>query len=100
MAISFLHSNAQASRWRSRACAAHLLGRDPGHLAEAIIREILSLPFFDRLQNEAGDEFGLVAIGVIRRRSAAGRLSHPVLAKISRRDERVDFTDDDAVLFQ
>jgi hypothetical protein len=60
-----------------------LLGRDPGHLAEAIIREILSLPFFDRLQNEAGDEFGLVAIGVIGRRSAAGRISHPVLAKIS-----------------
>jgi hypothetical protein len=52
------------------------------------------------LQNEAGDEFGLVAIGVIGRRSAAGRMSRPVLAKISRRDERVDFTDNDAVLFQ
>src|SRR5260370_36319778 len=77
-----------------------LLGRDPGHLAEGIIREILSLPFFDRLQNEAGYEFGLVAVGVIRRRPAAGRLSHPVLSKTRRRAERVDFTDDDPVLFQ
>ena len=57
--------NARASRWRSRARAAHLLGRDAGHLAEAIIREILCLSFFDRLQNETGDEFGLVAISVI-----------------------------------
>jgi len=46
-------------------CAADLLGRDPGHLPEAIIREILGLPFFDSLQNKAGDEFGLVAIGVM-----------------------------------
>jgi hypothetical protein len=42
-----------------------ILGRAPGHFAEPIIREILSLPLFDGLQNEAGDEFGLVAIGVI-----------------------------------
>src|SRR4029077_13412184 len=42
--------SAQTAPWRSRAFAAHRLGRDPGHLAEAIIREILSLPFFDRLQ--------------------------------------------------
>jgi hypothetical protein len=41
------------------------LGPDPGHFAKTIIREILSVPFFDRLQNEAGDEFGHVAIGVI-----------------------------------
>ena len=80
--------------------ARRILGPDPGHFAKTIIREILRLPFFDRLQNEAGDEFGLVAVGVIRRRSATGRISHPVLAKISRRDERVNFTDDDAVSFQ
>jgi len=49
----------------TRAGAAHLLGSAPGHFAKTIIREILGLPFFDRLQNEAGDEFGLVAIGVI-----------------------------------
>src|SRR5712692_7217767 len=79
---------------------ASLLGRDPGHFAKTIIREILSLPFFDSLQNEAGDEFGLVAFGVIGRRSAAGRIPHPVLAEVRRRDKRVDFTDDDAVLFQ
>ena len=45
--------------------AKHLLGCAPSHFAETIIREILSLTFFDRLQNEAGDEFGLVAIAVI-----------------------------------
>ena len=43
----------------------HLLGRNPGHFAKTIIREIMSLAFFDGLQYEAGDEFGLVAIGVI-----------------------------------
>ena len=42
-----------------------LLSRDPGHFAEPIIREILGPPSFDGLQNEAGHEFGLVAIGVI-----------------------------------
>ena len=42
-----------------------LLGRGPAHFAEPIIREVLGLPFFDGLQNETGDEFGLVAIGVI-----------------------------------
>jgi hypothetical protein len=41
------------------------LGRNPGHFAKTIIREILSLALFDGLQYEAGDEFGLVAIGVI-----------------------------------
>src|SRR3984893_15993226 len=46
------------------------LGREPCQFAKTIIREILSLPFFDRLQNEAGDEFGLVAIAVIGRGSA------------------------------
>ena len=39
--------------------------RDTGHLSKPIIGEILGLPFFDRLQNETGDEFRLVAIGVI-----------------------------------
>src|ERR1700733_1978271 len=77
-----------------------LLGADPGHFAEPVIGEVLGLPFFDRLQNEIGDEFGLVAIGVIGRRSPAGRTSHPVVAKVRRRDERIDFTDDYAVLFQ
>src|SRR6266852_4453513 len=88
-----LHSNilfcilsTRASLWRSRACTAHLLGRDPGHFAEPIIREILSLPFFNRLQNEAGNEFGLVAIGVIGCWSAVGRIPHPVRAKVRRRD--------------
>ena len=76
------------------------LGRAPCHFAEAIIRKILSLPFFDSLQNEAGDEFGPVTIGVIGRRSAAAWIPHPVLAEICRRDKRVDFTDDDGVLFQ
>src|ERR1700689_4086547 len=47
---------------------ATLLSRDPGHFAKTVIREILSLSFFDRLQNEAGDKFGLVAFGVIGRR--------------------------------
>ncbi len=37
-----------------------MLGRDPGHSAKTIIREILCLPLFDRLQNETGDEFGLI----------------------------------------
>ena len=35
-----------------------------GHFAKAFIREILSLPFADRLQNETGSEFGCVAIGI------------------------------------
>ena len=43
----------------------HLLGRNPGQLAKTIIREILSLSLLDGFQNEAGDEFGLVSIGVI-----------------------------------
>jgi hypothetical protein len=30
---------------------ADVLGRGPGHITEPIIREILSLPFFDRSQN-------------------------------------------------
>ena len=36
------------------------LGRDPGHFAKTISREILRLALFDSLQHEAGDEFGLV----------------------------------------
>src|SRR5258708_13993741 len=79
---------------------ASLLGRDPGHFAKTINSEMLSLPFFDSLQNEAGDEFGLVALGVIGRRSAAGRIPHPVVDEVCCRDERVDFTHHDAVLFQ
>ena len=63
-----------------------LLGRDPSHFAKTIIREVLGLPFFDGLQNETGNKFGLVAIGVIGRRSAAGRIPHPVLAEVRRRD--------------
>jgi hypothetical protein len=34
-------------------------------LAKAIVREILGRAFFDGFQNEAGDEFGLISIGVI-----------------------------------
>src|SRR5215831_21376440 len=78
--------------------SAHIL--DPRHFAEAIVREILSLPFFDGLQNETSDEFGRVTLAVIGRRSAASRIPHPVLAEICRSDKRVDLTDDDAVLFQ
>ena len=77
-----------------------VLGGDPGHFTEAIIREILSLPFLDGSQNKTGHEFGLVTIGVTGRRSADGWLSHPVLAEVRRGDKRIDFTDDDAVLFQ
>jgi hypothetical protein len=76
------------------------LGRDPSHFAKIIIREILGLAFFDSLQNEAGDEFGLVTIGVVSRGSATCWIAHPVFAEVRRRDEWVDFADDDAVLFQ
>jgi hypothetical protein len=62
--------------------AAHLLGQDSGHFAKTIIREILSLPFFDRLQNEASDEFGLVSIGVIGRRPATRRIPIRWLPKL------------------
>src|SRR5260370_9311611 len=79
---------------------ASLLCGDPGIFAKTIMREILRLPFLDSLQNETGDEFGLVAFGVIGRRSAAGRIPHPVAAEVCCRDERVDFTHHDAVLFQ
>src|SRR5690349_22441609 len=75
------------------------LGRDPGHFAKTIIREILRLAFFDSLQNEAGDEFGLVTIGVMSRGSATPWIAHSVLAEVRRCNEWVDFADDDAVLF-
>jgi hypothetical protein len=76
------------------------LGRDPGHFTEPVIPEILRLPFFDGLEHETGHKFGLVAFGVIGRRPAASRIPHPVLAEVCRCDERIDFADDDAVLFQ
>src|SRR5260370_16496202 len=38
---------------------ASLLGRDPGHFAKTIIREILSLPFFNSFHNQAPHQFGL-----------------------------------------
>jgi hypothetical protein len=41
------------------------LGRNTGHFAKTIIREILRLAFFDGLQNEAGDEFGLVTLRIL-----------------------------------
>jgi hypothetical protein len=41
----------------------------PGDFAKTIISEILRLAFFDSLQNEAGDEFGLVNLGVMSRGS-------------------------------
>jgi hypothetical protein len=97
MAISFFESQAQESRWKFCAWVPHLLG-GPGHFAEPIIREILGLPFFDRLQNKVRHELRLVALGIIGCRSAAGRISHPVLAEVRRRDEGIDFADDDAVL--
>ena len=58
------------------------------------------MPLIDGLQNEAGNEFGGVALGVIGGGPAAGRISHSVPAKVRRRDERVDFTDDNPVLLQ
>jgi len=54
IAIMVTHNSYQ---WQLSACS--------GHFAKPVIREILSLPFFDRLQNQAGHEFGLVAGGVI-----------------------------------
>src|ERR1700739_924001 len=75
------------------------LGRGAGHFAKTIICEILGLAFFDSLQNQAGDEFGLVPFGVMSRGSATCRIAHPVFAEVRRRDEWVDFADDDAVLF-
>src|SRR5580692_7621801 len=76
------------------------LYRDPSHFAKTIIREILRLAFLNSLQNEASDEFGLVTLGVMGLGSAACRITHSVLAEVRRRDEWVDFADDDAVLFQ
>jgi hypothetical protein len=52
------------------------LSWNPGHFAEAIIREVLSLPFFNGLQNDIRDEFGLVAIYTIGGRPAAGWIPH------------------------
>src|ERR1700758_1219996 len=77
-----------------------MLGCAGGHFAEVIIREILRLAFFDSLQNEAGDEFGLVTVGVMRRGSATCWIAHPVVAEVRRRNEWVDFADKDGVLFQ
>ncbi len=71
-----------------------------GHFAKTIIREILRMAFFDSPQNEPCDELGLVTIGVTGRRPAARWIPHPVLAEVRRGDKRVDFADDDAVLFQ
>jgi hypothetical protein len=92
------------SRTRTRTWSAFArtggLGRDPGDFAKTIIREILGLAFFESLQNEAGDEFGLVTLGVMSRGSATCWIAHPVFAEVRRRDEWVDFADDDAVLFQ
>src|SRR5580704_8541164 len=76
------------------------LDRDPSHFAKTIIREILGLTFFNCLQNEAGDEFGLVTLGVMSRGSTTCWIAHSVLAKVRRRNEWVDFADDDVVLFQ
>ena len=45
--------------------ACPVLAGDPGHFAKTIVREILSPPFFKSLQNERGDEFGLVTLGVL-----------------------------------
>src|SRR5580704_14172597 len=75
-------------------------GSGPGHITKPIVREILRLTFFDGLQHKARYEFRLVALGVIGCRSAAGRISHPVLAEVRRRDKRVDLADDDVVLFE
>src|SRR5258708_9658706 len=71
---------------------ASLLGRDPGHFAKTIIREILRLPFLDCLHNETRDEFGLVAFGIIGRRSAATGIPHPVVPAVCCSHQPRDFT--------
>ena len=63
-----------------------------------IIGEILSLALFNRLANAIRDEFGAIALGIVSRRSASGRTAHPGLAKVRRRDERINFADDDIIL--
>jgi hypothetical protein len=35
------------------------LGGDPGYFTKTIVREILSLPTLDRLQDQAGNDSGL-----------------------------------------
>src|SRR5258705_13541024 len=62
--------------------------RDTGHLSQPIIREILSLTLFNRLQNKTCHEFRGIALAIIGRRSASRRTPHPVFAKVRRRDER------------
>src|SRR5690348_17843531 len=86
------HKEAMTESIRSRGAA--------GHFAEVVVGEVLGLAFFDSLQNQAGDEFRLVAIGVTGCGSATGRISHPVLAEIRRRDKWVDFADHNAILLQ
>jgi hypothetical protein len=50
-----------------------VLGRDPGHFAETIIREILSLSFFDGLQNETRSiSFGLSSASPMSRPAMTG----------------------------
>ncbi|HEY1889260.1 MAG TPA: hypothetical protein VGG63_02580 [Steroidobacteraceae bacterium] len=41
-----------------------LFFHDAGHLAQAIVGEILRVAFLDGLYDEARDEFGFVAVGV------------------------------------
>jgi hypothetical protein len=74
--------------------------RGSGHFAEPIIREIRRLSFLDGSQHKARHELRLVAVGVIGRRSAAGRISHTALAEVRRGDKRVDLSNDDAVFLQ
>ena len=74
--------------------------RDTRHLSEPIVREILRLTLFNRLQNETCHEFRGIALGIIGRRSAPGWTAHPVLAKVRRGDKRINLADDDMVLFQ
>ena len=50
-------------------CQSVLESNYAGHLAETVIREVLSLPFFDGSENKTGDEFRRIALGVIGRRA-------------------------------
>src|SRR5690348_18409770 len=86
------HKEAMTESIRSRGAA--------GHFAEVVVGEVLGLAFFDSFQNQAGDEFRLVAIGVTGCGSASGRISHAVLAEIRRRDKWVGFADNNAILLQ
>src|SRR5580704_2098058 len=76
------------------------LGAGPGHFSDAIIRKVLRLSFFHRLENQVRHEFRLVTIRVIGRGATTDRPPHPVVTEVGGRDEWVNLTDHDAVPLQ